>query len=125
MILASRVIGLVLLVLWLFCIAGIRRAMQIRGTLTQATVFQYCILPLVVGLGLVVTGRLWFLAMLPVAWIFAIPFPSFFLFLFPLVSGWPIGTALADWRGGLLGVGLMLVVCSIVSGIIVSPRQTL
>lgn len=97
----------------------------------HATVFQYNILPFLVGVSLLVYGSLWLLLMLPVCWVLAVPFSSFFLFILPLVVGWELGCTIFTnlypgsaawyWGGGALGAAAMFIVCSVVVAIVTVP----
>ena len=83
----SRVLGSLLLIAWLvFIPIGRYYFVRLRG-LMYATVFQWHILPFIVGMGLVISGNLWVLLTIPVVWILSIFFPNFFMFVFPLIVG--------------------------------------
>jgi hypothetical protein len=136
MIITARIIGAILLVLWLVFIPVIRRLIRAQGQVMHSTVFQFNILPFIVGVGLIASGNLWFLVVLPVAGVLSVPFQmftSFFMFHFPLISGWVIGAhILTDmfpdskgwyWGGGAIGAVVMLIVCSIVTAIVTAPPR--
>lgn len=120
----SRVLGGLLLLAWLFFIPiGRSYFIRLRG-LMHATVFQWHILPFIVGMGLVISGSLWVILTLPVAWILSIFFPNFFLYIFPLVCGWGHGNTLFSYfypnskvwyyAGGVIGVIFYEVFCAVV-----------
>jgi len=89
-----------------------------------ATVFQWHILPFIVGMGLVISGSLWVILALPVAWILSIFFPNFFIFIFPLPVGGVYGNAFFSYlypnstvwyyAGGIIGIISMFILCTIV-----------
>ena len=133
MVIAAIIIGVILLLAWLIWIPVTRRVMRIQGRITHAPVFQYNILPFIVGTGLIFSGNLLVLVMLPIAWVLSIFFPAFFLFMFPLVAGWRLGvnifTAISPgsrgwyWGGGAIGVVFMYCFCTIVVGIVTMPQK--
>ena len=87
----AKALGFILLLAWLVYIPVGRYWFSRRGGLVYATVFQWHILPFIVGIGLIISGSLWVILVLPVAWILSIFFPNFFMFVFPLVTGWVHG----------------------------------
>ena len=120
----SRVLGSLLLVVWLvFIPMGRYYFVRLRG-LMYATVFQWHILPFIVGMGLVISGSLWVILALPTVWILSIFFPNFFMFVFPLVIGWCYGNTLSlylypnskvwHYAGGGIGVISMFIFCSVI-----------
>jgi hypothetical protein len=96
-----------------------------------ATVFQWHILPFIVGTGLILSGSLWVILVLPVAWILSIFFPKFFMFVFPLVAGWVNGGLVYSyfyedskvWYYVSSGIGAlcMFLLCTIVTAIVAGP----
>lgn len=94
----------------------------------HATVFQFNILPLIVAIGLFLSGNLLHLVLGAIAWILAIRFSTFFLFVFPLVTGWVYGGIIVSrfhpkstawyYTGSALGVLAMFIVCSVVVAIV-------
>ena len=126
-------IGVALLMLWVyFLLVGIK-TIRIQGSVMQATVFQFNILPFIVGISLIITGSLWWLVVGVVVWILAVPFSQFLTYLFPLIVGWLLGTFVFSgmypyskfwyWGGGIIGLLIMGVFCSVVVGIIVGPTK--
>ena len=120
----SRALGGLLLLAWLvFIPIGRYYFVRLRG-LMYATVFQWHILPFIVGMGLVISGNLWVILTLPVAWILSIFFPNFFVFIFPLPVGWVYGNVLFSYlfpnstvwyyAGGIIGIISMFILCTIV-----------
>ncbi|MBW8039265.1 MAG: hypothetical protein FVQ85_04630 [Planctomycetes bacterium] len=55
-------------------------------------IFRWHILPFIIGVGLILSGSLWLILVLAVAWILSVP-PFFFIveFLLVIVSGWVYG----------------------------------
>lgn len=133
MVLIGQVLGGIILLLWLLLISAGRNFIRSHGSVMYATVFQYHILPLVVGIGLLISGNLWHLPIGVVAWILSIRFPWFFLHIFPLCAGWAYGFIAFSqifpgsrwWSlgGGLIGLAAMFAICSIVVAIITAPRK--
>jgi len=99
----------------------------------HATVFQYHILPFIVGVGLCLSGNLWHIPIGVAAWVLSIRFQSFFLHIFPLAVGWAYGSIIFSrmypnskfwsFAGGIIGIGAMFVICSIVVAIVTSPSK--
>jgi hypothetical protein len=122
------VLGVVLLLGWILYIPVGRHWFRRRGGLMYATVFQWHILPFIIGVGLVVSGNLLVLLVLPVAWVLSIFFPKFFMFIFPLVSGWVHGGLLySHFYGGsglwyyiscVGGLACMFLVCTVITAIV-------
>ena len=85
----------------------------------HTTIFQWHILPFIVGVGLILSGSLWLILVLPVAWILSIlPGISFIVkYLLFIVSGWVYGglifsyfdstSQLWYWASRVLGVVFM------------------
>ena len=131
--LVARVLGGVLLLVWLVCLPFTRRACRQRGSLLHSTIFQFCILPFIVGVGLVISGNPLVLLVLPVCAVIAIFFQRFMAFIFPLCAGWAYGgLAYEAVSGGsklryyvscVLGVLAMFVVCTLVFAIVTTPPR--
>lgn len=130
----SRVLGSLLLIAWLiFLPVGRYYFRKMRG-LMYATVFQWHILPFIVGVGLIASGKLLVILVLPVAWILSIFFPKFFMFVFPLVTGWVNGGLVYScfysdsklWYYASSGIGVlcMFLLCTIVTAIVTTPAKT-
>lgn len=128
----AKVLGIFLLLLWLvFIPLGRHWFRRMRG-LMYATVFQWHILPLIIGIGLIASGNLLVILVLPVAWILSIFFPKFFMFVFPLVTGWVNGglvyscyyseSKLWYYVSSGIGVLFMFLVCTVVTAIVCGPR---
>ena len=120
----SRVLGSFLLLAWLvFMPIGRHYFIRLRG-LMYATVFQWHILPFIVGMGLVISGNLWVILALPIGWILSRFFPNFFMFVFPLGVGWVYGNVFFSYlypnskvwyyAGGIIGIISMFILCTIV-----------
>ncbi len=120
----SRVLGSLLLIAWLvFIPIGRYYFVRLRG-LMHATVFQWHVLPFIVGMGLVISGNLWVLLTMPVVWILSRVFPNFFMFVFPLPVGWVYGNVIFSYlhpnskvwyyAGGVIGIISMFILCTIV-----------
>ena len=130
---AAKIIGIILLVLWVFLIPVTKRAFRINGKITQPSVFQFNILPFIAGVALVLSGKLMVLIAVPILWVLAIPFYGFFLYIFPLIMGWVFGTMFLSealphsrswyYGSGVLGVLAMFVVCTVVLAVIGVPSE--
>jgi len=103
---------------------------RLRG-LMYATVFQWHILPFIVGVGLILSGSLWLVLILPAAWIlsFAPFFPYFIvMYLLVIVSGWVYGglifsyfsstSKLWYYASRAMGVLFMFISCTIIMAIL-------
>jgi hypothetical protein len=133
MILIAKILGFLLLLLWLFFIFAARMLMRSQGQIMHVSIFQITILPIIVGLGLIISGNLWFIVLLPVAYVLSIFFPSFFIFLLPLIVGWILGfRVLSDfipnsggwrWGGGVIGVALMFFLTNLIIWIVTRAPQ--
>ena len=129
----SRVVGSLLLLAWLIFLPVGRYYFRRPRGLMYATVFQWHILPFIVGVGLIASGNLLVILVLPVAWILSIFFPNFFMFVFPLVTGWVNGGLVYScfypnsklWYYVSCGVGVlvMFLLCTIVTAIVTAPRK--
>ena len=129
----AKVLGILLLLLWLvFILVGRYWFRRMRG-LMYATVFQWHILPFIVGVGLIASGKLLVILVLPVAWILSIFFPKFFTFVFPLVTGWVNGGLVYSyfysdskvWYFVSSGIGVlcMFLLCTIVTAIVCAQAR--
>jgi len=122
-----------LLVAWLVYIPVGRYWFRRKEGLLYATVFQWHILPFIVGMGLIISGSLWVILVLPVAWILSIFFPNFFMFVFPLVTGWVqgglvyscfhSGSKLWYFLSSVIGVLCMFLICTVVTAIVAGPHN--
>lgn len=129
----ARVLGGILLLVWLIHIPIGRSYFRQAGAVMYATVFQWHILPFIVGTGLIISGSLWVILALPAAWILSIFFPNFFMFVFPLVVGWVHGglvysnfySGSKSWyyMSSGLGVLCMFLFCTIVTAIVTAPAS--
>lgn len=127
----AKVLGVILLIAWLIHIPVGRYWFRRRGDLMYATVFQWHILPFIIGTGLIISGSLWVILAMPVAWILSIFFPNFFMFVFPLITGWVYGGLVYTffnsgsklWYYVSCGVGTLatFLVCTIVTAIVAGP----
>jgi hypothetical protein len=111
------------------------KSILIFGNVMLATVSRLNFLPLIVGLGLLESGNLWFLVAIPIVWILAgLPFPPALCFyFFPLISGWIIGSSFftgifpnSRWwyyGGGFIGTVTIFIMCTVVVGIITGGRR--
>jgi hypothetical protein len=77
----AKVLGVILLCFGLLYTFILRRVcwQWQRGSLMYVTVFQWCVLPLITGIGLIISGKLLILLMLPVIWVLSIFFQAFLL----------------------------------------------
>jgi len=128
----AQVLGGIVLLLWLFFIPVGRNYIRSHGSVMYATVFQYHVLPLVVGIGLLISGNLWHLPIAVVAWVLSIRFSWFFLHIFPLAAGWAYGSIIFPgmypnsrwwpWAGGFIGLVGMFAACSVIVALVTRPR---
>lgn len=129
----AKVVGVILLPFWLvFIPVGRYWFRRMRG-LMYATVFQWHILPFIVGVGLIASGKILVILVLPVAWILSIFFPTFFMFVFPSVTGWVNGglvysrfysdSKLLYYVSSGIGVLCMFLLCTIVTAIVTAPAK--
>jgi len=129
----ARVLGGLLLVAWLLLIPVGRYWFRRMRGLVYATVFQWHILPFIVAVGLIASGNLLVILVFPVAWILSIFFPKFFMFVFPLVTGWVNGGLVYScfysdsklWYYVSSGIGVlcMFLLCTIVTAIVTAPAK--
>lgn len=131
---ASRIIGSLFLLFGIINLYHGYRLIRIRGNVMLATVSRLNFLPLIVGIGLLESGNLWFLLAIPIVWILSssILFPAHCFYLFPSISGLIIGFSLFKdifpdsrwwyWGGGLIGAIAMFIIASIVVAIITGGR---
>ena len=129
----AKALGIILLLLWLIFIPVGRYWFRQMQGLMYATVFQWHILPFIIGVGLIASGKLLLILVLPVAWILSIFFPKFFMFVFPLVTGWVNGGLVYScfysdskvWYYVSCGIGVLAIflVCTIVTAIVTAPRK--
>jgi len=127
----ARILGGIVLVIWVFSILIVRRMCRVQGHWMWATVFQYAILPFFVGAPMLISGNLYGLVLGIVAWPLSTFFPTFFMFIFPLAAGWGLGEALSSyweplptfWRYASGPIGLMtaFVVCTVVTAVVTTP----
>jgi len=130
---AARIIGVFLLLIWIFYISVARKTLRTRDSLLITTIFQFNILPFIVGFALIYTGKLLVLIGIPVLWISAFLFPNFTLYIFPLVFGWVYGTMISSdifsgsrawyYGGGVLGVLAMFLICTVIVAFITTPSD--
>lgn len=127
----AKVLGVILLLAWLILIPVGRYWFRRRGGLMYATVFQWHILPFIIGVGLIASGNVLAILAFPLAWILSIFFPNFFMFVFPLVTGWINGglvyscfyseSTLWYYVGCAVGTLGTFLVCTIVTAIVAGP----
>ena len=128
MAIAAKIIGCILLLSWLFFIPVARRYTRTAGSVMYSTVFQYQILPFIVGVGLIVFGNLLILIIFPIAWVLSRLYPTFFMFAFPTICGGVFGSEIFTdffpnskiwfYGGGAIGILFMFVFCTVVVAII-------
>lgn len=123
----ARIVGLLLLVFWIVFLPLTKKYVRERGSIAHATVFQWNVLPMLVGIGMIISSKLSLLIAIPILWLMAIPFSYFLLFLFPMVCGFIYGinivTAISPdysrfqyYGGGVVGVITLFVICTLVVG---------
>lgn len=132
--LIAKALGIILLLLWLIFIPVGRYWFHRMRGLMYATVFQWHVLPFIVGLGLIFSGNLMVILVLPIAWILSTFFPKFFMFVFPLITGWFNGglvysyfytdSKLWYYASSAMGVLFMFIVCTIITAIVTTPAKT-
>ena len=54
---AAKILGGVILVLWVFSVYGARKTCRTQGSMAWATIFQFAILPIIVSLALLILTR--------------------------------------------------------------------
>ena len=130
----ARIFGVILLLIWLYFICHARHYLRQRGSVHPSTVFQYNILPFIVGVSLIVTGNIWILCVLPVAWVLSMIFsPLIYYFSTAFqcgLGGW-IGISIYGsiypwsnaWHWGwfIIGAIAMEVFCLIITKIVTTP----
>ena len=132
--LVANIIAGLLILFWLVHLPIGRRTAHAQGGLMYATVFQFNVLPLIVAIGLFLSGNLLHLVLGAVAWVLAMRFSTFFMFVFPLVTGWVYGAIILSrlypestawyYGGAVLGVLTMFIVCTIVVAIVTGGLWT-
>ena len=130
--LAARILGGGLILAWLILIPVTRRAVSRVEEVAAAVIFRRNVLPFVAGVGLVLTGTLWFLLVAALAWAFAGRFPYFFSFVFPHIMGWQYGTAVCrrmayepTMGGGFIGLFAVALVSALATTIVTSATGKL
>jgi len=128
---AARMLGVVLLLAWPLCIYAGRSVMRRSGSITKASVFQWGILPMLTGAGMLASGNLLWLPAAIVAWVLAIPFQAFMLYGLPPVYGAVIGAELGRvlwstkgvWTllAGFAGIICMFIICTVVVAVVTKP----
>ena len=128
MTIAAKIIGVILLLFWLFFIPVARRYTRIAGSVMYSTVFQYHVLPFIVGVLLILSGNLLILIIFPIAWVLSRFYPTFFMFVFPLMFGGVFGSKIFTdffpnskiwfYGGGVIGVLFMFIFCTVMVAII-------
>jgi hypothetical protein len=83
-------------------------------------------------MGLIISGRLWVILVLPAAWILSMFFPNFFMFIFPLITGWVNGGLVYEYFSSAsgfwyyascaLGTLFMFLLCTVVIAIVCSEQ---
>jgi len=127
----ARVLGVILLLAWLVYIPVGRHWFRRSGGLMYATIFQWHILPFIIGTGLLASGNSLVILALPVAWILSIFFPNFFMFVFPLVTGWINGGLVCSYFYqdpkllyyvySAVGTLVTFLVCTVITAIVAGP----
>lgn len=109
MILAARIVGTVLVLFWVTQIVVVTHQLRRTGMHPQhATVFQFLLLPVLTGLGMLAWGNWWFLLAAAVQAFLALPLSRFFWLASPLVHGILVGARLAILWFGVDGWGVAL-----------------
>lgn len=131
----ARLLGVVLLLAAIFWTKVSKKYIRVSGSIMQATILQYVFVPLITGLGLVITGKFAILVIGIIVWIFA-PVPGIgqILFLaYPLVSGWYFGVYGAEnllpasrwygYIGGVFGAVMIYFACGLVHSVVTGPDK--
>ena len=128
MMIAAQIIGVLFLLFWLLHFPIARRHARSAGSVQHATVFQFNILPFIIGIVLILYGSLLFLIIFPIAWVLSRMFPNYFMFIFTLAFGWIFGSKIFSdffpnskvwfYSGGIIGLLFMFVFCTVVVAII-------
>jgi len=97
--------------------------------------FRWHVLPFIVGVGLILSGSLWLILILPAAWILSfVPFFPYFIvmYLLVIVSGWIYGglifsyfsftSKLWYYASRAMGVLFMFIACTIIVAILKPPK---
>jgi len=134
-IIIAKVLGVILLcfgLLYAFILRHLCWQIQ-RGSLMYVTVFQWCVLPLIIGIGLIISGKLLILLMFPVIWILSRSFQAFFTYIFPIGAGLAYGGIIFSdlfpgsrwlyYGGSCIGAICMFVVCTILFAIVFTPPK--
>lgn len=105
----ATIIGVILLVVWLYFLRIGRRLLQQQGSLMLPTVFQFNFLPLLLAVALLGTGDLTWLALAPIVWPLAPLFGRSSAFLLPTIIGAVIGVAVSGGSSVILAAALGVV----------------
>ena len=124
------VVGIILIVAGIGYIPVSRSTARHFGSITFATVFQFNLLPIMCGIGLIVFKSWLILLAFPVLWFTAAYNGSFYVHFLPLIYGGSVGVKIAGdmvenskaWKlGGVaLGALAMFILCTVVVGLVMS-----
>jgi len=133
----ARMLGGLLLIYWAINLVVGRMHFVRTGAIGHATLFLHCVLPLLMGIGMLMWGNIWVLPVGGAIAVLAFFFQWFFLHIFPLAVGWAFGQMLfEDWGlsagskfwpylGGLAGAVTAFIACTIIVGYITClPRDS-
>jgi len=131
----AKVLGVILLCFGLLYTFILRHVCWQRqgGSLMYVTVFQWCVLPIITGIGLIISGKLMSVLILPIALVLSIFLQRFFTYIYPLVAGWVFGGMIFSdlypgsrgwyYRGSFIGATLMFLLCTVVFAIVFTPPK--
>ncbi len=129
----TTMVGILLLVLWIAYLFEGRKEMNRRERLSQAYIFQWNILPLIVALEILVTGNIITLAVGLFLFFVAWPFAKFCLATLPFATGWHLGVswfseisalqAIQTYTAAVLCAVLLTLFCQTVYVVMLSPPR--
>jgi len=93
---------------------------------SHTTIFQFAVLPFIIGWGLIITRNLLWIPAGAAAFVIGWVWPWFLLVIFPTAAGWVCGQAalglqLPWWAAGFIGLIAVFFACSILFAIATSP----
>lgn len=131
----ARIIGGLFILMWLVFIPVNRYYVRAKGVHAdlkrlKGSVFQFNILPFLMGVALISTGNLWYIGIGVVCFILSFFFPEFFCAGFPFIAGGYLGYRIAvllgfklTLLGAVAGIIITVVVCSIVTAYVVAVPE--
>jgi len=126
----ALVLGVLAVVAWLFMLATTRRMVYLcvlhGRPWSHTTIFQFAVLPFIIGWGLIITRNLLWIPAGAAAFVIGWVWPWFLLVIFPTAAGWvcgqgALGLQLPWWAAGFIGFIAVFFACSILFAIATSP----